>query len=693
VLTANSLSGSAAGGTALSGSNQIATLGAFSSGSGFLLDDARALVVTGPVTGGNGAVSLGTTAGTLTINGMLGGSAIDLSGQDGLVINAATSSGAGNTTLTSAAGAISEGSNGSVTAANLSGSAAGGVSLGGANQVATLSNFGSGGNFSFNDARTLTVNSPLDINGGAGDLNLTTTGAAADLILVSDLDAVNVVLKAGHDIKQTGSGITATTLSGSSIGDTVLTGDNHIATLGIFSAADFSLSNGQSLAVNGPLTTTNNQGNLSLITTSGQLAINAALAGNAVTLGSAGNLVLSSPIKGNVVTLNSGGNISQGSAGAIFAGTLSGQSLGNTMLNQANQVGTLDGFRAAGFSFTNGGALDVAGPIDGGTSVSLTTTSGDLAINGAVNGITTTLQSVGGINEGSGGTITTATMTGRSGGATSLLGVNHIDTLGSFSASGFGLSNAQSLTVAGPLDGGGSTTLTTTAGDLAIDGAVSGTQTTLHSAGVISEGRGGTITAGTLSGSATGITTLGSSTQPVANRIGTLGNFSSTAGFSLTNAQTLTLASIGGSSYSVDAGMAALYLAVTRGDLLEKGQTPMYDGLGTFSATGKIGSPDLPIYVIGAGDQTVAMVGAPPAYFYAVDRQGNILPLVGDLSVNVPTSLFTSRAQNANNRGDAYIDPSVISANYRSFGIVPSGILLPEDQQRCQPELEDCSNE
>jgi fibronectin-binding autotransporter adhesin len=119
----------------------------------------------------------------------------------------------------------------------------------------------------------------------------------------------------------------------------------------------------------------------------------------------------------------------------------------------------------------------------------------------------------------------------------------------------------------------------------------------------------------------------------------------------------------------------------------------MYDGLGTFSATGKIGSPDLPIYVIGAGDQTVAMVGAPPAYFYAVDRQGNILPLVGDLSVNVPTSLFTSRAQNANNRGDAYIDPSVISANYRSFGIVPSGILLPEDQQRCQPELEDCSNE
>ncbi|HUW54131.1 MAG TPA: filamentous hemagglutinin N-terminal domain-containing protein [Rhodanobacter sp.] len=693
VLAANSLSGSSAGSTALGGSNQIATLGAFGSGSGFLLNDARTLVVTGPVTGGSGVVSLGTTAGTLTVNGTLGGTAIDLSGQDGLVINAAASSGAGNTTLASAAGAISEGSNGSVTASSLSGSAAGSVALGGANQVATLGHFTTGGNFSFDNTRTLTVNSPLDVNGGAGDLSLTTTGNASDLILASGLDAANVVLRSGRDIKQTGSGISTTTLSGSSVGDTALTGDNHVATLGVFSAANFSLSDGQSLAVNGPLTTTNNQGNLSVITTSGPLAINAALAGNAVTLGSAGNLVLASLIKGNVVTLGSGKNISQGSASAIFAGTLSGQSAAGTVLDQANQVGTLAGFRAAGLSFTNAGGLNVAGPLDGGTSVSLTTTSGDLSINGAVNGITTALQSAGGINEGGSGTITAATLTGHSGGATSLLGVNHVGTLGSFSASGFDLSNAQSLTVTGPLDGGSSATLTTTAGDLAIDGAVSGTQTTLHSAGAISEGSGGGITAGTLSGSATGITTLGSRTRAMANRIGTLGNFSSTAGFSLTNAQTLTLASVGGSSYSVDAGTAALYLAIAGGDLFEQGQTPLYDGLGTFSATGKIGSASLPIYVIGTGDQSVALVGEPPAYFYAVDRQGNILPLVGDLSVNVPTSLFTSRAQNASHRSDAYIDPSVISANYRSFGIVPSGILLPEDQQQCQPELEDCPDE
>ena len=64
---------------------------------------------------------------------------------------------------------------------------------------------------------------------------------------------------------------------------------------------------------------------------------------------------------------------------------------------------------------------------------------------------------------------------------------------------------------------------------------------------------------------------------------------------------------------------------------------------------------------------------------------GCALPVVGAPNVNVPTSALTSRAQSGNNHGDAYIDPSVVTANYRSFGIVPSGILLPPDQQDCQP--------
>jgi hypothetical protein len=244
--------------------------------------------------------------------------------------------------------------------------------------------------------------------------------------------------------------------------------------------------------------------------------------------------------------------------------------------------------------------------------------------------------------------------------------------------------------VNGPLDGGNSVSLTTTRGDLTIDGRVSGSATTLTSSGAITEGPGGSITAATLSGRAGGRTQLGTATGPLANDIGTLGGFSSPAGFSLTNAQTLTLASVGGSGYTVDAGTALVYLGVTGGDLLQVGTTPLFDGQGTFAATGRIGTSAAPIYVTGTGAQAVALVGLPPAYFYAVNRSGNLLPLTGGSSVNVPTSLFTSRAQNANNHTDVYIDPSVISANYRSFGIVPSGILLPPDQQACDPQQDEC---
>ncbi|HUB91178.1 MAG TPA: hypothetical protein VMA74_15750, partial [Dyella sp.] len=117
--------------------------------------------------------------------------------------------------------------------------------------------------------------------------------------------------------------------------------------------------------------------------------------------------------------------------------------------------------------------------------------------------------------------------------------------------------------------------------------------------------------------------------------------------------------------------------------LYQSDHTWTYDSTGSWSSTGAIGTQANPIYVTGTTTQYVPLVGNPPAYFYAVDAGGAILPIVGD-SVNIPTSLFSSRAQNVNNHLDSYIDASVITANYRSFGIVPSGILLPPDQQSCQ---------
>ncbi len=89
----------------------------------------------------------------------------------------------------------------------------------------------------------------------------------------------------------------------------------------------------------------------------------------------------------------------------------------------------------------------------------MTTAAGDLAINGAVSGTTTTLNSAGAISEGGSGSLTAGTLSGQSAGTTTLTGSNHIGTLGSFSATNFALTNAQALAVNGPLNGGASTTL------------------------------------------------------------------------------------------------------------------------------------------------------------------------------------------------------------------------------------------
>ncbi len=118
--------------------------------------------------------------------------------------------------------------------------------------------------------------------------------------------------------------------------------------------------------------------------------------------------------------------------------------------------------------------------------------------------------------------------------------------------------------------------------------------------------------------------------------------------------------------------------------------------LGVWGSTGRMGSASAPIYVVGTGLQTIANVGMPPAYFYAIDSSGNLLPLGGGLAVNVPTASGAGGAQNGNH-GDSYIDPSVITANYRSYGIVPSGVRLPADQQAgCdpdQPDQTDCQED
>ncbi|MFI4957886.1 MAG: beta strand repeat-containing protein [Lysobacterales bacterium] len=642
VITAGTLTGSSVGSTDLNGANHIDVLGSFSGD--FSLTNAQTLTVAGPLNGGP-AVTLTTTAGDLIINGAVNGT----------------------TTTLNAAGAISEGTAGVITANTLSGQSGGATSLNNANLIGTLGSFNAAA-FGLTNAQALTVNGP--VNGGASTALTTTVG---DLAINGAVSGTTTALTSAGAISEGAGGlISAGTLSGESVGATSLDNANLIGTLGGFSATGFGLTNAQALAVNGPV---NGGANIALKTTAGDLAINGA-------------------VNGMATTLNSAGAISEGAGGVIAADTLTGQSIGSTDLDGANRINTLGSF-TGDFSLTNAQTLTVAGPLNGGPVVTLTTTAGDLIINGAVNGTTTTLKSAGAISEGAGGSLAASTLSGRSAAATNLNGTNHIGTLGSFSAAGFGLTNAQALTVNGPVSGGTSTALTTTAGDLAINGAVNGATTTLKSAGAINEGTSGVITAGTLSGQAGDKTTLGGSAQRINNMVSTLGNFSSPAGFSMTNNKSLTLASVAGSAFTVNAGTAAFYLSVTNGNLFQLGTTPVYDGLGTWGSTGRMGTGSAPIYVVGTGLQLIANVGLPPAYFYAIDGSGNLLPLGGGFAINVPTASGAGGAQTGNH-GDSYIDPSVITANYRSYGIVPSGVRLPADQQSgCdpdQPDQADCQD-
>ena len=218
---------------------------------------------------------------------------------------------------------------------------------------------------------------------------------------------------------------------------------------------------------------------------------------------------------------------------------------------------------------TGGGTLEVGGftnvpagaitPTPRSSSVNI---AGALALNNAA-AATLRLNSTGSITQAV-GPLTVANLTGSAGTFASLTQpTNQIDTLGAFSTkAGFALVNNQPLLVAGPVtDTGGASTLalTTRTGDITLAGNVSATNVVnLISAGAINQ-TGGSLVAGTLTGSAATSTSL---TQP-ANQLDTLGAFSTTAGFALVNNKSLLVA-----GPVQDAGGASTLALTTRtGDI------------------------------------------------------------------------------------------------------------------------------
>jgi hypothetical protein len=517
VIAATNLDLLGAGGnfTLASGSNDVGTLAANTGTIDFANGNALVVGTVAGTTGvsASGLVTLTTTitGDGLTINGPLAGTAVDLA----------------------SAGTITQNSAGTITATTLTGSSNGAVTLTSANDIAGLGAFAtSNGALSVTTGESLAVNGP--VNTGTANLTFATSGTGSKLSIDAALTGATVDLVSSGTISQNSDGIiTATTLTGGSVGGTTLNGANQITDLGAFTnsgAGGFALTDGKTLTINDAVNA--GTGSLSL-----------------TTVGAGSNIAIDkSATAGGAATLASAGTIAEGSGAFIAASELVGTASGTTTLGGPNLIATLGGFtnESGAFVLTDGESLSIEGVLDAG--------------GGAV-----TLTGKDAIRESGTGAIDAASLTGSTSGAATFGGTNLITDLGAFANSGsggFALTDGTTLTIDGALNAGsGRLSLTTTApgSNIAIDRAIMGGGTvSLVSAGTITEGSLGLINSAALSGSAAGNTLLGQ-----ANQIGNLGSFANTGGnFALTDDQNLTLTGV----LNAGANTVELTLAGTLGE-------------------------------------------------------------------------------------------------------------------------------
>ncbi|XBL65525.1 filamentous hemagglutinin N-terminal domain-containing protein [Xanthomonas campestris pv. centellae] len=324
-----------------------------------------------------------------------------------------------------------------------------------------------------------------------------------------------------------------------------------------------------------------------------------------------------------------------------------------------------------------GGQLATAGTLSA-NAIALRGGTG-VVLGHDIGGASVALSSGGAITQDA-GNLRAGQLSGSAAGAVALTGSgNAIDVLGDFSAQGLDVLSNRTLLVSGRVAGGPSLRLRS-GGELQLSGQLGGATSWLQAAAGIGQRAGSAITATLLSGSAGGPVALGDAAGFIDNRVVRLGDFVASNGFSFTNGGDLLLVLANGSSYSVDAGNSAMFLSV-RGNLFQDGRAPLRNGTGTFAATGQIGTQQNPIYVTGTGTQTVAAIGAPPAYFNATAVDGSLLDLAGASGFNVPASAFAGRAQSSASRTVAFVDLSAGGTPYRAFGLVRPGLRLPDDQQ------------
>jgi len=485
VLTANWLTVSAVNGVSLDGTpaagstapiyNQVSQLGAISNttSGGVSFDNAPSFSLTSAVSAPGQIVSLISGAGAITQTaGVITATRLNAVAVSGLTFNDAnavanlgvlSNSGSGGIgftdlggfaltgnvsapsqtiSLVSNSGSISQ-SGGVLTAGVLTGSASTSVSLNQANAVATLSGFTAASGLSFTNASGFTA------TGVSGGTFATLKGSSGDMILSGAVSGSTTTLTSTTGaITQTGGVISANSLTGAAGTSASLNDANAVATLSGFSALT-----GLSFVDAASLTATGVAGGSSTSLTA-----------------TTGNLTLLGAISGTTTTLTAGAGAINQTGGVITAATLTGGAATSASLNDANAVGALSNFSAVtGLGFTNAAGFSANG-VAGGSSTTLTASTGTLTLAGAISGTTTTLTaSAGGLNQ-TGGTITATTLVGSAVSGISLTDANAVANLGALSNSatgGINFSDAGSFNLTDNIIASGQTvTLTSNSGSI-----------------------------------------------------------------------------------------------------------------------------------------------------------------------------------------------------------------------------------
>ena len=410
-LLTGSLTGSLAMGNAANGTATIATLGNFSSGTGFTLVDQSGLTVTGPVSDAT-LLTLEVLGGDLTLAGnvsapnatlLASNGSIDITGGNFNAPGTLSMMAAGD--IVQSGGMVSAGYLAKVSGAAVSIGADGTASIGtlGVGLAAASGNFVAGG-FTLDDARSLLV------LGGVTGADFVTLAADGNLSIAGNISAPDISLSAtgvlgqtagsvttpgtltlnGGAISQTGGSLVAADLTGSATGDVALGDNGGSATIGTLSgftsSGGFALADGQALLVDGPVT----GGTSVSLDAVGGLTIAGDVTAPDVTLAADQINAVSGTIDASARLDVSGGTFMQG-AGNIDAGTLTGDLTGAASFGSGGgvaAVGALGAFNVgqANLTLNDADALTIDGNVTAG--ILQLTAVGSVTLDGST--ITTT---------------------------------------------------------------------------------------------------------------------------------------------------------------------------------------------------------------------------------------------------------------------------------------------------------------